>query len=87
MNDDQAMAVMARASRFASLLDNRQGEELLEDLESLFTSRLFHTGPDGARRTDFALGSLAVLDHIRAQIKIARHGLLANTSTLPGSDA
>lgn len=60
------------------MFDNPTGAQVLEDLEALYGRRLFFMGNsptmDGRRRTDFALGSFAVLEHIKLQLKRHRYG-------------
>ena len=49
-----------------------EGAQILAELEATYCTKLYHAGgEDGRRRTDFALGSFAVIEFIKAKIQQA----------------
>ena len=50
-----------------------EGAQILAELEATYCTKLYHQGgEDGRRRTDFALGSFAVVEFIKAKLKQAQ---------------
>jgi len=50
-----------------------EGAQILAELEATYCTKLFYPGgEDGRRRTDFALGSFAVIEFIKAKLKQAQ---------------
>lgn len=71
------------AEVYARIFDGTpEGQQILEELEAIYCTKLFYAGgEEGRRRTDFALGSFAVVEFIKAKISLA-HGAPAD----PGED-
>lgn len=62
------------AREYLRLFEQPGGQIVLAHLRALYCGTLFHTGPDGARLTDFSLGANAVVDWIETQMHIAKTG-------------
>jgi hypothetical protein len=64
-----------RANLFARVFDNPLGEQVINYLDARFASRIpFHLGPDGQRKTDYAMGQHSLIGHIKGLIVYGKYG-------------